>query len=170
MRDGEDVGRVEGEGAAGTGDAAPASGGAPGGAAAPGEADNGPVPPLDRLRQRLERRLGGRPLSAYGVLLAGFVVLLGLLAVVFLTSVGEDDRDDGPVCFEAQLDRFREQLYAGEVRRIRVVVPEERREFGVARVRIDYLDGKCADLPQGYAGRDAADQALDMVTTYNQTS
>jgi hypothetical protein len=104
------------------------------------------------------------------VLLLGAVVLAVLLLVIVLTSAGDDDDTDPVVCFDARLDQFRDQLYAGEVEQLTILVPQDRREFGVFRLKIDYIDGQCANLPQGITGREAADAVIGMVYTFNETS
>ncbi|MDP9469681.1 MAG: hypothetical protein M3Q71_03310, partial [Chloroflexota bacterium] len=54
---------------------------------------------LDRARARLERLLGGRPLTVYGVLAAGVGVLLVLLLIIWITAGGGGSDDKAPPCF-----------------------------------------------------------------------
>ena len=53
-------------------------------------------------RRRLERLLGGRPLSVYGVLLAGIGVLVVLLAIVYVTGRSDGSGQEAPPCLRGK--------------------------------------------------------------------
>ncbi|MEJ7762757.1 MAG: hypothetical protein WKF80_08180 [Thermomicrobiales bacterium] len=152
-----------------------ARGGASGAEASgePGETigDNRTVmAPLDRIRARLDDRIGGRPVSAYAVLVAGALVLCVLLTIILSTS-GDDDPGTARTCYQQpDVQIAKDDVLSGAIERVRVIVPEDRPDFGVAFMELDYVDGSCYTLPQGVIGQDNAFLILGALETYNRTT
>ena len=144
--------------------------GSPEGAAESGETDRSAQAPLDRVRARLEGRIGERPVSAYAVLVAGALVLCVLLAIIITTS-GDDDTGTDRTCYQQpDVQIAKRDVLSGAVERVRVIVPEGRPQFGVALLELDYVDGSCYTLPQGIIGQDNAFLILGALETYNRTT
>ncbi|MDQ3514213.1 MAG: hypothetical protein M3462_11245 [Chloroflexota bacterium] len=138
---------------------------------APGEDDQArAVAPLDRVRARLDERIGGRPVSAYAVLVGGALVLCVLLAIILGTS-GDDEPGESRTCYQQpDVQIAKDDVLDGAVERVRVIVPEGRPDFGVALLELDYVDGTCYTLPQGVIGQDNAFLILGALETYNRTT
>ncbi|HEV2108678.1 MAG TPA: hypothetical protein VGR16_10490 [Thermomicrobiales bacterium] len=135
-----------------------------------GEPEDGatPVPALDRLRARLESRLGGRPLVAYAVLAAGALVLCILIGIIVSTT-GEDEQAEAAPCFQQpNVQAAKEAVLDGRVSKIRVILPAEERDFGVAFLQLQMVDGSCFSLTQGQLGQDDAYLIIGAVDTYNR--
>lgn len=123
---------------------------------------------IDRARARLERLLGGRPLTVYGVLAAGAGVLLVLLLIIWITAGGGGGDDDVPPCFTLDAATARDAVLNGEVERVDVTYARDQPSFGPALIRLDKSDGTCISLEQGAKGLDAAYQVIGAVAYYNQ--
>jgi hypothetical protein len=127
-------------------------------------------PPVDRALSRLGGTLGGRPLSVYGVLLAGAAVLLILLAIIWITA-GGGGGGEGPTCFDVEFADALELIKAGEVERVRVTFAEERANVGPISVNLSLVDDTCRNLqPQGVEGEPQMYMIIGAVEYWNQTS
>src|SRR5689334_12542707 len=73
--------------------------------------------PVDRIRRRFERSLGGRPLMVYLVLFAGAAVLLILLVIVWVSATG-DENDQPPPCFDITVPDAQSAIRDGTVDRV----------------------------------------------------
>ncbi len=129
--------------------------------------DGRPPATLDRARTAVEGVLGGRPLGAVAVLVAGGVVLLALLGVVLATT-GDDDGTDRPTCLLTNADTIREAIAAGEVTRLRISLPRGEQVAAPIAIDVDLADGTCRSLPQGDEGRTDRERVVGMAYTFNQ--
>ena len=140
---------------------------------APGAAsdeETAAVPGLDRMRGRIESRFGGRPLGAYAVLLAAALVLCVLVAII-LTTRGDDPEAEEAICYvQPDVQTAKAAILNGEVARVRVVLPENRPDFGVASLTLQMDDGSCFSLIQGEAGQDDAYLVIGAAEAYNRTT
>ncbi|MDP9354593.1 MAG: hypothetical protein M3R02_04790 [Chloroflexota bacterium] len=137
----------------------------------PGPEDQNPARDqvgLDRARARLERLLGGRPLTVYGVLAAGVGVLLVLLLIIWITAGGGGSDDKAPPCFALDGATARDAVLNGEVERVDVTYALDQPEFGPALLRLDKIDGTCISLEQGAKGLEGAYQVIGAVAYYNE--
>ncbi len=125
---------------------------------------------LDRARARLERLLGGRPLTVYGVLAAGAGVLLVLLLIIWITAGGGGGDDDVPPCFTLDAATARDAVLNGEVEKVDVTYAQDQPDFGPALLRLDKIDGTCITLEQGAKGLEGAYQVIGAIAYYNQTT
>lgn len=120
-----------------------------------------------RLR-RLEGLLGGRPLSVYGVLLAGIAVLVVLLGIVWATGRGGGTAQT-PTCLDVDLPLAKKAVSDGSVERLQVVTAQEQPERGALAVELHLNDGTtCWQLPQGVAGQEALNQIIGVAAVYNE--
>ena len=119
-----------------------------------------------RVRAWLERVLGGRPLSVYGVLAAGVAVLVILLGIIVITATGGPDNPGTPLCVQTNADDARLLVYRGQVRQIDVVTVPERPNVSVG-VRLESVDDTCYELPQGLANQAAHEAVLGAAQLYN---
>lgn len=119
-------------------------------------------------RSRLQRLLGDRPLSVYGVLLAGGGVLLLLLIVVITTSLNPNEPQRS-TCLGIDLDEAEAAITSGRVRQLTIVTQQDDPETGPVAVTIDLSDGVCRRLPEGIAAQLDLYRFIGLVTVYNQT-
>lgn len=127
-----------------------------------------PEYPADRLRRRLETKLGGRPLMVYLVLFAGAAVLLILLVIVWISATGESGNEQPP-CFDITLDEAHQAIVAGDVERIEIFVDRQHPEVGPSVIRLDLTDHTCRELPKGADNAAAAYTIVGIVDVYNNT-
>ncbi len=125
---------------------------------------------LDRVRARLERLLGGRPLTVYGVLAAGAGVLLVLLLIIWITAGGGGGDDKAPPCFALDGATARDAVLNGEVERVDVTYARDQPEFGPALLRLEKIDGTCISLEQGAKGLEGAYQVIGAIAYYNEVT
>jgi hypothetical protein len=123
----------------------------------------------DGPRSQIERLLGGRPLSVYGVLAAGVGVLVLLLAIVIITASGDDGGDEQPQCLNVGADDAQSAIEAGQVERITVVSDQDRPEAGPIAVSLNLTDGNCRQLPQGAVLQPELYRILGVAAYYNQS-
>jgi hypothetical protein len=124
--------------------------------------------PADRLRRRLQTRLGGRPVMVYLVLFAGAAVLLVLLGIVWLSATGGGG-EERPPCFDISADEARGAILAGSVERIEIFVDRDQFDLGPSVVRLDLTDNTCRELPKGADNALAAYQIVGVAEVYNNT-
>lgn len=115
--------------------------------------------------------LGQRPLSVYGVLGIGVATLLLLLAIIYFTAA-DRNKQQQRVCLTVDAARAVEAIKQGQVDHLTVVVDADQRtptseRFGPVLGRIDYVDGQCANLPQGVSGQADLYYILGVVQIYN---
>jgi len=121
------------------------------------------------LQARVVRLLGGRPLSVYGVLLAGVGVLVLLLAIVVITARGDDPGDGTFECLDVTLQEAESAIAHGDVERITVVSPTDKPETGPIKVSMRLNDGYCRQLPQGAVSQPDLYYIIGVVDYYNQS-
>ncbi len=121
------------------------------------------------LQARLVRLLGGRPLSVYGVLLAGVGVLVLLLAIVVITARGDDAGQGAFECLDVTLQEAEAAITHGDVERITVVSPTDKPETGPIKVSMRLNDGYCRQLPQGAVSQPDLYYIIGVVDYYNQS-
>ncbi len=135
----------------------------------PGEQEGGATAG-GSLPRRLRRLLAGRPLSVYGILLAGAAVLALLLVVVVLTS--RPDRSPRPQgCLDVDLADAERSIRDGRVSRIDVLTDRNDVAIGPVLVTLDPVagDDSCRQLPQGVAAQPDLYRLIGYAATYNQT-
>jgi hypothetical protein len=120
---------------------------------------------LGRFNPR--RLLGDRPLSMYGVLIAGIGVLAALLAVLIVTSRG--DEPPPITCLPVTLDEGEALVRGGQVDRINVLTERGKPETGPLAVTLDLDNGTCRELPKGVAEQRDLYEAVGVVTVHNQS-
>ncbi|MDQ4100389.1 MAG: hypothetical protein M3121_07805, partial [Chloroflexota bacterium] len=128
---------------------------------------------VDAVRARLEPDAGRRPLSVYGVLIIGVVTLLALLAVIYFTAI-EQDRPP-PICSAVDIAQAERAIRSGDVERVTVVYDETVRtatseRYGPVLARIEYVNGQCANLPQGISGQQQVYAILGLIGFYNNST
>jgi hypothetical protein len=130
--------------------------------------EHGITPVDDEPRLFDPRRvLRRRPLSWYGVLLAGVGVLLALVAVVYIT--GRGDEPPPITCLPVTLDEGEALVRGAEVDRISVLTQRGNPETGPLAVTLDLDNGSCRELPKGVAGQRDLYEAIGVVTVHNQS-
>ena len=118
---------------------------------------------------RIKRLLGGRPLSVYGVLLAGVGVLAILLAIVYVTGRGDGTGQETPSCLDVDRAAAEQAIAEGQVERVSIVTEQDRPERGPLAVELELTDGAtCWQLPQGIASQSDLNQVIGIVTVYNE--
>lgn len=124
------------------------------------------VPKDDGAFSAMQRRLDGKPVLIYGTLIAGAMVLLMLLMIVWLSN-----RDGGsPVnlCLDASVAEAQRTIIDGGVRRIDVLIDDETPMEGLTAIQLELEDGECRTLPEGADNRATLLQILGLVELYNQ--
>lgn len=119
-------------------------------------------------------RLRDRPLAVYGVLGLGVATLLILLGIIYFSSSDRDEPDQ-PICTAITAGDAMRRIYAGEVERLTVNYddtgdPQTSERFGPVLARIDFIDGQCANLPEGIMGSTEIYQVLGVIEFYNDTT
>ena len=122
--------------------------------------------PVDRLRRRLRRRMGGRPLMVYVVLFAGAATLLLLLAVVWISATNNGD-DEAEICTDIAPAEAQGAILDGQVRRIRVLVDQDQPVETLTGIVLEFLDDACRQTPQGADTRAELFRVLGAVELYN---
>lgn len=122
--------------------------------------------PVDRLRRRLRRRMGGRPLMVYIVLFAGAATLLLLLAVVWISATNNDG-DEAEICTEIAPGEAEAAVLDGQVRRIRVLVDQDQPVDTLTLIELEFMDDACRRTPQGADTRPELFRVLGAVELYN---
>jgi hypothetical protein len=113
------------------------------------------------------RLIGGRPLSMYGVLIAGIGVLAALVGILIVTTRGEEPP---PItCLPVTLDEGEALVRGGEVDRISVLTERGKPQTGPLAVTLDLNNGSCRELPKGVAAQRDLYVAVGVVTVHNQT-
>lgn len=127
-------------------------------------ADSGP----EQRPSRLQRLGGDRPLSVFGVLLAGAAVLIILLIVVITTSINTNDPQRS-TCLGIDIQEAETALTNGQVRQLTIVTRQGDPETGPVAATIDMTDQICRRLPEGIAAQPDIYRFIGMATVYNQT-
>jgi hypothetical protein len=129
----------------------------------------------NRLRATLARRDSrGRPLAVYGILGAGVLALLLLMVIVYFSS-SDRSQPELPICTSIDAGRAQQAVREGQVERLIVAFDENApaatdATWGPVLARIDYLDGQCANLPQGLVNQEGIMAVIGAITFYNQTT
>ncbi len=129
--------------------------------------ENGITPVNERGRFSPRRLLGGRPLSMYGVLIAGVGVLAALLGILIVTTRG--DEPPPITCLPVALDEGEALVREGQVDRINVLTERGKPQTGPIAVTLDLNNGSCRELPKGVAAQRDLYIAVGVVTVHNQT-
>lgn len=132
--------------------------------------ESAPVTGLDRLRGRIESRFGGRPLGAYAVLLAAALVLCVLMAIIFATRGNDSPTEVAPCYVQPDVQVAKAAVLNGQVERVRIILPKNRPDFGVAFMTIRMDEGSCFSLTQGQVGQDDAYLIIGAAEAYNRTT
>lgn len=125
------------------------------------------------VRARLEPVAGHRPLSVYGVLIIGVATLLVLLAVIYFTATDQDQPP--PICSAIDVAQAEQAIRAGEVERLTVVYDETERvptsgRWGPVLARLEYANGRCANLPQGISAQGGIFALAGLIGFYNTSA
>ena len=120
-------------------------------------------------RVRLGRLLGGRPLSVYGVLVAGVGVLALLLLIIIVTGRGNNPAVETPTCLPVTLAEAQRDINSGLVERVNVVREQNKPERGPIAVTLDLVDGNCRRLPEGVSAQPDLYQVIGYATFYNES-
>lgn len=136
----------------------------------------GRVPPVNRAVERVGRRFSGRPIAVYGVLFAGGLVLLILLAIIWF-SANDDGGNEGPICTDTSPLEAVELIKDGEVDKISIDHPPANENDITERIvlpalmRLSLTDGNCRNLvPQGPAGEVDMYTVLGAAEWYNENT
>ena len=113
------------------------------------------------------RLLGGRPLSMYGVLIAGIGVLAALFGILIVTTRG--DEPPPITCLPVTLEEGEALVRGGEVDRISVLTERGKPQTGPLAVTLDLNNGSCRELPKGVAAQRDLYVTVGVVTVHNQT-
>ncbi|MGI8475985.1 MAG: hypothetical protein ACR2OO_06415 [Thermomicrobiales bacterium] len=140
----------------------PASAGAAESADRPAE----PEYPIDRIRARLGRTLGGRPPAVYLVILAGAATLILLLVIVWISATGGGN-DERPFCTAIASDSARDAILAGSVKRIDVLVDGDKPLESLTGINLEFANGTCRTTEQGADARSNLYMILGAVDLYN---
>lgn len=142
-------------------------------------ADEPRTPPVNGVLTSARRKLGGtdskgRPLSVYGVLAIGVVTLLVLLLVVYFSATDRDN-PEAPICTTIQPVQAELAVRDGQAQRLTVAYDDEvemptNDRWGPVLARLDYVDGQCANLPQGVANQSDVYAIVGVINFYNETT
>jgi len=130
---------------------------------------------LGALRTTLAKRDSrGRPLAVYGILGIGVATLLALMLVIYFWSA-DRDRPEQPICTTIPADQAESAIRDGEIERLILAYDGSvdfatDRAWGPVQARIDYVDGQCANLPQGISNQTGLLAILGAIAFYNQTT
>lgn len=122
--------------------------------------------PPDRMRDYLDRRIGGRPLMVYLVLFAGAAILFLLLAIVWISATGGGEGEQ-PICLDIAKDDAISQVYAGSVKRVNVLIDDANPTLGPFALQLDMSDGSCRKLPEGIDNQSGMLEVLGAVEFSN---
>ena len=130
--------------------------------------DSAPQTPDDGVvrTSRLEKRVGGRPLMVYLVLLGG-IASLALLVVVVWISATADKPVATQICLDISGPDAIDAIEAGEVARVDVLVDRLQPSIGPAAIQLIYIDDSCRKLPQGVDYRHTLLEVLGAVEFFN---
>ncbi len=117
---------------------------------------------------------GSRPFALYAVLGVGVAALLVLLAIIYFSSVDRGNPDQ-PICTAIGPADAQQAVMDGEISRIVVNYDKDISDstdpkWGPVLSRLDYVDGRCGNLPQGIEKRDATTLVLGTILLYNETT
>lgn len=130
--------------------------------------DHAGADPVGRARAWLERVLGDRPLSVYGVLAAGVLVLVVLLAIIWITATGGNGDDAADTqCFEITVEEAQVTIERGEVAQVRITTAQEGPELPIAAL-LELTDQSCRYLPEGAANRNGMLLVLGAADFFNR--
>jgi len=130
---------------------------------------------IGTLRTTLAKRdARGRPLAVYGILGIGVATLLALMLVIYFWSA-DRDRPEQIICAAISPDRAQLAVRDGQVERLMLAYDGDvdlatDRTWGPVLARIDYVDGQCANLPQGIANQTDVLGILGSIAFYNETT
>jgi hypothetical protein len=123
----------------------------------------------DERRGRLDRVLGGRPLSVFVILLAGIGVLAVLLAIVYLTGRGSGGGEPTLTCLPVALSEAQTDISQSMVERMNVVTEQNKPEKGPLAVTLHLNDGNCRELPKGVPAQPDLYAIIGFVTVFNES-
>jgi hypothetical protein len=123
--------------------------------------------PSSWWRDRLEQRIGGRPLILYLVIVAGVGALL-LLLVIIIVSATKDDDSKQSTCLDIAPHDAVSEIFAGNVDKATITIDNEQSELGPVAIKLEFKDnGGCRALPQGVDNRDGMLQILGAIEYAN---
>lgn len=123
--------------------------------------------PSSWWRDRLEQRIGGRPLILYLVIVAGVGALV-LLLVIIIVSATKDDSSNQATCLDISPHDAASEIFAGNVEKATITIDDEQSQLGPVAVRLEFKDnGGCRSLPQGVDNRDGMLQILGAIEYAN---
>jgi hypothetical protein len=123
--------------------------------------------PSSWWRDRLEQRIGGRPLILYLVIIAGVGALV-LLLVIIIVSATKDGDNNQSTCLDISPHDAVAQIFAGNVEKATITIDNEQNELGPVAITIEFKDnGGCRTLPQGIDNRDGMLQILGAIEYAN---
>ena len=121
------------------------------------------------VRSRFGRLLGNRPLSVYGVLVAGAGVLVLLLLVIIVTGRGTNPAQESITCLGIDRAEAETAINTGLVERISIVTEQGKPERGPLAVTFYLVDGNCRRLPEGVPAQPDLYRIIGVLTVFNQT-
>jgi hypothetical protein len=122
--------------------------------------------PVDRLRQRFNQSLGGRPVIVYLVLFAGAATLLLLLAIVWISATG-DGSGNRPICTPITAQEAQQAIMSGQVQRINVLVDQKDPLHSLTGMVLELGDSSCRQPQQGADYRNDLYFILGVADFYN---
>ena len=114
----------------------------------------------------VQRRLEGKPVLIYGTLVAGALVLLLLLMIVWLST--RNDGSNVTLCLDTNVAEAQTAILDGAVRRADVLIDAEQPMQGLTTIQLELEDGECRKLPEGADNRGQLLQVLGLIELYNQ--
>jgi hypothetical protein len=125
-----------------------------------------PEEPAEPEEPFLERRFGERPYLVYAALVAGALVLLILLMIVWLST--NDGDGEQPLCLDVSVKDAESAILAGNVKRADVLLDQDQPMHGLTAIQLELEEGECRKLPEGADNRNALYQILGLIELYNQ--
>lgn len=123
--------------------------------------------PSSWWRDRLEQRIGGRPLILYLVIVAGVGALL-LILVIIIVSATKDNGSKQATCLDISPHDAVTEIFAGNVERASITIDNEQSALGPVAVKLEFKNnGGCRTLPQGMDNRDGMLQILGAIEYAN---
>lgn len=122
--------------------------------------------PIDRLRRRIERTTGGRPISALMILATAALVLVVLFVVIVVTGE-EDETNPGVPCIVIELPDALDAIVDGEVEAIRATSPRGDIASLAVAVEMDMADGTCRAISQAPEAAEDRVAVLGAAMVYN---
>ncbi len=116
----------------------------------------------------------GRPIAVYGILGAAVLALFLLMIIVYFSSPDRTPSDE-KICTSIDPDRAQVAVRDGNVGRLIVGFDNTVQAaidpmWGPVLARVDYVDGQCANLPQGVTNQADIMAILGTIAFYNQTT